>query len=137
MMQLEALERAMDGVAIRIQENGSLGGHGGEKRVGLVFIERGGEASGESGARGEKGIAQNAEYPSAEVGPRLEARESLERFGVGFLYEVFGVGAIGGEPVGEVVERVEEGQCELRELLLIGARRLVTPAAYFADWDFR
>ena len=89
-------------------------GGGGVECVGMVF-EEDGAGGGDAGARGEKGVAEDAEDPGLEVGVGLEGVEGAEGFGEGLLHEIFGFGLIAGEPVGVIVERGEEGERKLFE----------------------
>ena len=89
---------------------GARGGRG--EGVGVVF-EEDGAGGGDAGARGEEGVAEDAEDPCLEVGAGLEGVEGTEGFGEGLLDEILGFGLIAGEPEGVVVERGEEREREL------------------------
>src|SRR5580704_766393 len=67
---LELLERGVEGSLVIKADEGVFGGGaggGGVECVGMV-LEEDGAASGDAGARGEEGVAENAEDPCLEVG---------------------------------------------------------------------
>ncbi len=88
------------------------GTRGGVEDVGMVF-EEDGAGDGDTGTRGQEGVAEDTEDPGLEVGVGLKRVEGAEGFEKGFLYEVFGLGLIAGEPESVVIERGEERQREL------------------------
>ena len=82
----------------------------GENRLAVAFqVKRIGRGRLQSGARGEKRVAQNAVHPSAEIRALLERAKSFQRLGIGFLHQVFGFVAVLSEPVGKVVEPLKQG----------------------------
>jgi hypothetical protein len=91
---------------------GSGAGGGRGEGVGVVF-EEDGTGGEDAGARGEEGVAEDAEDPCLKVGAGLEGVEGAEGFGEGLLHEIFGFGLIAREPEGVVVERGEEREREL------------------------
>ncbi len=114
-LRLKLFERGVEGGFIveadeGVFRSGTRGG--GVERVGMVF-EEDGAGGGDARARGEEGVAEDAEDPGLEVGVVLEGVEGAEGFGEGLLYEVFSFGLIAGEPVSVVVERSKEGEREL------------------------
>ena len=78
----------------------------------MVFQEDG-AGGGDAGTRGQEGVAEDAEDPGLEVSVGLKGVEGAEGFEEGFLYEVFGLGLIAGEPEGVVIEGGEEREREL------------------------
>ena len=114
---LKLFERGVDGGVIVEAEDDvfwSGAGGGGVECVGMVFKEDA-AGGGDAGARGEEGVAEDAEDPCLEVGAGLEGVEGAEGFGEGLLHEIFGFGWIAGEPVRVIVERGEEWERELLE----------------------
>ena len=100
-----------------------LARHGGGLLRFVLALERHRPGRRQASARGQEGVAQDAEDPGAEIRSRLERAEALQRFGVGLLHQVSRLVPILREPVREIVERIEERHRQFFEAGTGGMRR--------------